>query len=732
MAHERSPNSGSRDWITALAYRSGEFRRYARRLTQLIESHGFAYAARRALGKSAGILPGMRVRIKKPLVLVRATGSPEPVSFPSVIDPIVSIVIPCHGQVAFTLDCLKAIRRAGSDIGMQVIVVDDASPESVADAFAGRIQGVHILRNEVNRGFGASSNQGALCASGNYLVFLNNDTEVQPGWLEALLGIFERYPDAGLAGSRLVYPDGRLQEAGGRVFPDGSAANCGRGGDPQAPPYRYVRQVDYCSGACIMVPRMLFASVGGFDPAYAPAYYEDTDLAFKIRQVGKRVYYEPHSLVLHHEGASAGRNPADPLSIKHYQDVNREVFRDRWATELKRHAWGGAGSDPDHLGERRKRVLWVDATPLTPDRDSGSLRACRLLELIREEGFHPIFCPMNLMAPSPYLEELEELGVEYWHAPYVSSVTEYLRRIGATLDLVILSRLDVAQTLLPKARRHAGSAAIVFDTVDLHHLRFMRQAEQAASEGLRRHAEAIRAREFDLCRQADATLVVSDLERTRLIEGGMRRPIHVLSNIHEPTPGPGLSALRCDIVFIGSFRHPPNMDALGFLVREIWPQIAPELPEARLVIVGQDPPRWVATDAESRIEITGYLPDLAPVLDRARVMVAPLRVGAGVKGKVTQALALGIPVVATTVAIEGIPMIHERSVLVADDARDFARSVIRLYRDPGLWETLRAGGLEITRSRYSKEVARAGLRSLLGDLGLDAPSAHAGESDADA
>lgn len=701
------------------SYLLGEFRRQVRRLRQIIRSHGLAYAAKRAGSKILGILPGGGIRIRQPLVLVRVGDFPVPVIFPAVPDPEVSIVIPCHGQVPFTLDCLKALRAHASELAFEVIVVDDASSEPVAEALSGRVRGVRFLRNEKNQGFGASANRGAQSADGQYLVFLNNDTEVQPGWLARLRETFHRFPEAGLVGVRLVYPDGRLQEAGGCIFPDGSAANCGRGGDPEAPPYRYVREVDYCSAACIMVPRLLFQSIGGFDSAYGPAYYEDTDLAFKIRQAGRAVYYQPHSLVLHHEGVSAGRDPADASSIKRFQDVNRDIFRARWAAQLKSRARGWERRDPDHLGEGRRRMLFIDATLITPDRDSGSLRSMRLLELFREAGFHVIFCPLNLSARSPYVENLEAAGVECWHAPYLSSVTEYLRNRGATLDLVVLSRLNVAQSLLPKVRRHARAAAVVFDTVDLHHLRFMRQAEQEGSEGLRRHARAIREREFALCRGADATLVVSEAERARLLEGGIQRPIHVISNIHEPNPGPGLNEHRRDLLFIGSFRHPPNVDALRFLVKDIWPLLLAELPEAKLVIVGQDPPRGIASDVAGRIEVTGYLPDLSAVLDRTRVWVAPLRVGAGVKGKVTQALASGIPVVATTVAVEGIPLTSGRSVLVADDALAFARAVIRLYRDPGLWEAFRTEGLEIIRTRYSTAVARKGVQELCRALGFD-------------
>src|SRR5690606_34089641 len=183
--------------------------------------------------------------------------------------PLASIVIPVHGQLDHTLLCLRALAAWPPRAPFEVILVDDGSPDD-SGAVLPAIEGLRYLRREQNGGFIAACNDGAALARGEYLVFLNNDTVPQPGWLDALLETFAGHPGAGLVGAQLLYPDGRLQEAGGVVFDDGSGWNYGRHQSPADPRYAYLREADYASGAAIAIPRALFAKVGGFDARYAP------------------------------------------------------------------------------------------------------------------------------------------------------------------------------------------------------------------------------------------------------------------------------------------------------------------------------------------------------------------------------------------------------------------------------------------------------------------------------
>ena len=229
------------------------------------------------------------------------------IAFEPAPQPRVSIVIPTYGNVAYALACLESIARNPPRASFEVLLVEDASGDPRIERLRA-VRGLRFLRNDANLGFLRSCNRAAQLASGEYLHFLNDDTEVTAGWLDALLGTFQLV-ECGIAGSKLLYPDGRLQEAGGRVRDDGREERIGRYDDPARPEYNEMREVDYCSAASLLLPRRLFLDLGGFDERYAPAYYEDLDLALRVRGSGRKVYYQPASVVIHHESVSYEPDP---------------------------------------------------------------------------------------------------------------------------------------------------------------------------------------------------------------------------------------------------------------------------------------------------------------------------------------------------------------------------------------------------------------------------------------
>ncbi|HEY4555096.1 MAG TPA: glycosyltransferase [Lysobacter sp.] len=627
--------------------------------------------------------------------------------------PRASIVIPVYNQFEHTLACLRALAAHPPSTPHEVIVVDDGSSDATAASLA-QVGGLRFHRRAANGGFIAACNDGASLARGDVLVFLNNDTVPQPGWLESLLAAFTTHPGTGLVGAQLVYPDGRLQESGGLVFNDGSAWNYGRFGDPADPRHAYARRTDYCSGAAIAIARTLFESLGGFDTRYSPAYYEDTDLAFAVRARGLEVRVQPASRVVHREGVTSGTDPSQ--GAKAYQVANRAKFLDKWRDALRTQP--APGGDPDVAARPGgPTVLIVDA--LTPDatRDSGSLRLIGLMRLLMAEGVHVVFLPANRMNAGAATARLQALGVECWHAPHAPRFPAWLRRHGARFDAVVLCRHYVAREFLPLVRRHAPQAKILFDTVDLHYLRERRAAGLAGDAAAMRAAARTRSLELDVIARSDVTLLVSEAERAVLAVDAPNAYVEVVSNIHD-VAGPGLPFdERRDVVFVGGFRHPPNVDAVLWFVREVWPRIHARRRDLVFHCIGADaPPEIAALATVEGVRLHGHVPELAPFMDGARIAVAPLRYGAGVKGKVNLSMAHGQPVVATRCAVEGMHLVDGEDVLVADDADAFADAVLRLEADPALWSHLAANGLENVRRHFSADAARDAVRRALGDV----------------
>ncbi|WP_045737271.1 glycosyltransferase [Xanthomonas sp. MUS 060] len=637
-----------------------------------------------------------------------------PFALPYSPTPVASIVIPVYNHVAHTLACLRALAAHPPSVPCEILVVDDGSGDETAQWLV-QLPGLRYHVRERNGGFIATCNDGAAHAQGRYLVFLNNDTVPQPGWLDALLETFAQVPQAGLVSAQLLYPDGRLQDAGGVVFADGSAWSYGRFESPDDPRYAYLREVDYGSGAALAIERTLFMELGGFDTRYMPAYYEDTDLAFAVRASGRRTLLQPASRVVHDEGTSNGTDTN--TGIKAYQVRNRAIFAAKWAAALQRQLSPGELPTPARLHRHQRQVLIVDEALPQPDRDSASLRQLNLIRLLLQHGAHVVFVPSSRTYASRYSEALQRLGVEVWYAPYLKNMTAFLQQHGPRFHSVLLVRHHLAHACLPLLRRFAPQARRLFDTVDLHYLRERRGAELNGDARLLREAERTRARELEVMAQVDVTILVSAVEREQLQREAPQVRTALISNLHD-VAGPGLPwAQRRDLVFVGGFRHAPNVDAVRWFLQDVFPLLRARLPQVRFHCIGADIPEDLRSlgKASAGVELLGHVPDIAAYMDGMRIAVAPLRFGAGVKGKINLSMAHGQPVVATTCAVEGMHLRNGQDVLIADDAAHFADAIAQLYTDATLWQTLADNGLRNIATHFSLDAARETVREVFLD-----------------
>ncbi|ATS52646.1 glycosyl transferase [Xanthomonas citri pv. fuscans CFBP 6996] len=619
--------------------------------------------------------------------------------------PRVTVVIPVYNHIAHTLACLRALAAHPPLLSVEIIVVDDGSSDATAEQLP-QIAGLQYHPRASNGGFIAACNDGIALASGDFVVLLNNDTIPQPGWLDRLIDTFARYPAAGLVGAQLVYPDGRLQQSGGVVFGDGSAWSYGRFESSEDPRYAYVRAMDYCSGAAIALPRTLLHTLGGLDRRYMPAYYEDTDLAFAVRAAGYQVLVQPASVVVHDR---TNETKTGSVVAEHQRQ-----FAKKWALQLGKQVQQPVLPGPALLHRHQRQVLILDECVPQPDRDSGSLRQFNLIRLLREEGAHVVFVPTRREHAGRHTQALQQLGVEVWYAPFLEGIGSWLRSHGARFAVVLLVRHHVAHACLPLLRQYARQARTLFDTVDLHYLRERRGAELAGDANLLRSAERTRVRELEIMAATDVTLLVSAAEQAQLRADAPHIRTALLSNLHEVAGSGHSFAERRGLVFVGGFRHPPNVDAVQWFISEIFPQVRAQLPEVVFHCIGADLPDALKLLADEcpGVRLHGHVPDLVPFMDSARIAVAPLRFGAGVKGKINLSMAHGQPVVGTTCAVEGMHLRDGEDVCVADDAEAFAAAIVRLYQDATLWQRLADNGLRNVAEHFSLDAARATVREL--------------------
>lgn len=628
----------------------------------------------------------------------------EPLSFAQSETPKLSIVIPVYEHHPTTFACLKSLATHFPSIETEIIVADDASPTPASDALA-MVSGVRFVRHPENLGFIRNVNAAVTHARGEFVLILNNDTLLTSGAIDALWQTFGEHDSVGMVGAKLLNADGSLQEAGGIVWQDGSAWNYGRGSHPLDPRFNYVRDVDYCSGAALLLRKQTFDELSGFDEHYLPAYYEDTDLAFRIRARGLRVLYQPHAAIYHIEGVSHGKDTE--RGVKSYQVVNEKKFRERWSSSLTSHRANGIEPARESHRSRKKTILIVEACMITPDQDSGSVRLLNLMRLLRAEGHHVVFLAENLEGTAQYRYPLEALGVEVLFEAWAGSVRSTLKERGREFDVVMLCRYYVAAAHIYEVRHYAPQARVVFDTVDLHFLREEREAKLRNDETALGEAAKTRATELSVINNSDATIVVSDVEKSLLSALAPDARIFIASNVHQLERNrPGFER-RSGALFVGGFRHPPNIDAVLWYAEEVLPHVLEIDPNLVTTIVGSNMPERVASLNRPGLKVLGHVPDLRPILQSARVSIAPLRYGAGVKGKVNEAMNFGIPVVATATAVEGMHVAHGKECLIADDPREFANAIAELHRDAALWQRLSDAGAASVADHFSFDAVRA-------------------------
>jgi O-antigen biosynthesis protein len=632
--------------------------------------------------------------------------------------PEVSIIIPGYGKADVTLRCLKSLLTSNIACSYEVIVVEDASGDPSAELLR-QVSGVHLIWNPQNLGFLRTCNHAAQQARGQYIYLLNNDTILLSGSLDALVETARRRPDAGIVGSKLIYPDGRLQEAGGVVWSNGDAANYGRGWDPTDPRFSYAREVDYISGASILIHRERWNEMGGFDERYVPAYYEDTDLAIRFTKAGRPNLLEPRSVVVHCEGVSNGTSTDS--GIKAYQVVNREKFLAAHADFLRRtkgHSGDLSYRAIDGLKRRKGLVLIIDHYLPEPDVDAGSRNMMEFVRTLLSLNYVVKFWPQNLHGNPKYVHLLEEMGVETFRGPYQVSFQDWVARNGKDITHVLLSRPTVAPYYFDDVRR-CTNAKVIYYGHDLHFARLEMEAKVKQSAEIEAAAEKMRRTEMDIWSKSDLVLYPSqeEIDCVRHIAPDVAAqfvpPFQFDRFTEKTTPHLGK-----EVLFVAGFQHAPNVDAALWLVKEVMPNVWKDCPDAVLYLVGSKPTDDVVNlSLPGRVVVTGGVS--AEVLERhyatARVSVVPLRFGAGVKLKVLETMQFGVPLVTTTVGLQGLPGVTD-ALQAADKPEVIAGELVHLLTSDSAWMARSQAQSAYVKHQFSTERMKQRFEKLLNTL----------------
>ena len=816
-----------------------------------------------------------------------------------------SIIIPVHNKLAYTKSCLDSLFKNQEKIEFETIVIDNASSDGTA-AYLERLgDRVRIISNEHNAGFVDACNQGADCANGEYLIFLNNDTILPHHWIAPLLDAIESSPRVGAAGAKLVYPDGRLQEAGAVVYSDGTAMNFGRGGDPTAPTYNHICEVDYCSGACMLVRRDLFLSLGGFDARYAPAYYEETDFCFQLRAHGYRVLYVPQSEIIHHGSVTAGLD--NTTGFRKYLTRNRAKFVRKWQTVLNKHesplntnerlytadrrffrlrksklllslstetsgtpldtgsredllntlysviqnqiqkglendAFMGlrdltnfapefalarndmgvihyrhgdhaeaaacyrsaVALDPQNVTFRKNLadLLWIKmnlteealkeylAVLETDPKDLEALLALghislksaqpqdaeyffnRILEIDpsnepaatalsqlslghlsrAKEPFNASSRRMIYVSPvlprhdresADYrnFQILDQLVQDGWEILYLfhsktDNADRYMPTFGGQIvfrqlpwntslfqehityfkpDVLWITNLwtiPYAQFIESLMNEIGGQKAfkLILDTMDFHAKKFERKFASSNEPNDLQTSIQFMSIEKSIYSMADCVVTVTENEAEDIRNAIPDcAPIAVVPNIHTILDQPLSQEGRSHICFLGNFNVNHNIDAARYFTAEVFPLIRCEQPDIEFHIIGFGSERLSSLKDIEGVKLIGFADNLSATFSQYRVFACPLTYGAGMKGKIGMAMSNGLPIVSTTIGIEGFPVTDGCDCYIADDPKNFAEKCIKLLQDDNIWTNFQNAGVQIIKNHF----CRNGLSTLL-------------------
>lgn len=621
-----------------------------------------------------------------------------------------SIVLPLtDAHVEATFQCLRALIQEVDGDACEIIVLHSASDKETARLLSYLKSVVRIVETEETQNLARLYNQAAAVASGEYLALLSSDALVLPGWLKHLEETMTD-PVVGAVGSMQLAADGRLVEAGGIVWADGTTARYGADQSGTNRRFNYARVVDYCSPAALLLRKSLLDKLGGFDEQTELSGYEAIDVCLGLRALGHHVFYQPLSRVVCQAAPETRESGSARLKLE--RERSRINFVAKWRDRLTQEHCASQPELIERAADRRAgpQIIVFDHNVPTPDRDAGSVRMALILQTLAKWG-RPVFVPLHprYATVTPAHETaLERVGVEIVH-PLNFEDTLRQRRF----DAAILSRPDIAEQVLAAIRKADKLVKIIYDTVDIFFLRHEREYLVTGDKKFAQEAAKYKKTELRLAARSDQVWCVSETDAAVLKRELPDLKVKIIPTIHEVSEAGASFEERAGLLFIGNYIHRPNKDAVHYFMQEIFPLIQPALPDVPLYIVGSHMPEELSAYRAANVAPLGYVPDVVPLFNNCRVFIAPLRFGAGVKGKIGHALSHGLPVVTTPIGAEGMGLRHGVEAMIVDGAAQFAEAIIQTYQSRDLWQQLSAQGRQHIQKNFTPEVVGEDIRSAI-------------------
>lgn len=644
------------------------------------------------------------------------------------LEPQVSIIIPAYNQIRYTLNCLYTIAQFDRQVSKEIIIINDNSTDDTLD-YLNDIVGITIINNSENLGFLRNVNKGIEAAKGKYVYLLNNDVEVQENYLSSLLEVFETKENVGAVGSKMVFADNTLQEAGCLIFKDSEIVNLGRCYAIDAPKYNYLRKVDYCSGCSLLFRKEdVDGKLNLLDEAFLPAYYEETDLCQRLKYEQKLdIYYQPKSEIIHFENISyTGNDSSKELLLQ----KNREIFRSRWDKYFANERFLEDGKRTNFNAHFKKpNILILEENMPKPDKDSGSRRLFEMIKILQKND-HKI-----ILAVKQFEETGDDVYVDFFRGIGVEVCKDYVNtrdRIVTVSDQVTeaLHYVDIVWIFRPlgfdywfkQIKNKISSKKIIYDMVDLHYLRMERENNYLEiTKSRKKEMKSFKDKEYFGMQNADVVVSISDEEKNIVSKQGINQDkIFTVSNIHKSMTFQNHNfSKREGLLFIGGYYHMPNLDAVKFLFEEIMPLVWKKNSSIKVFILGPNfPDDLKARYHSDKFQILGYQESVDYWFENSKIFVAPLRYGAGVKGKVGQALEFGLPVVTTTIGAEGMGLEDKLTASISSESpEDFAEKILELYSNENLWQTLHSNSA-LPLSKFSIETQENNIKKLFSYLGF--------------